>query len=40
MMDDREAQAFGYDRYRTEAMYDGIDRLDYSLHRLMDRRNG
>ena len=39
MYDDRNGQAFGYDRYRTESMYDSLDRLDMSLHTLMDRRN-
>ena len=29
--DDRDSQAFGYDRYRTESMYDSLDRLDFSL---------
>ena len=39
LIDDRDSQAFGYDRYRTESLYDSLDRLDTSLHTLMDRRN-
>ena len=39
MYGDRDSQAYGYDRYRTESMYDSLDRLDMSLHNLMDRRN-
>lgn len=38
MLDDRDSQAFGYDRYRTESMYDSLDRLDGSLQGLLDRR--
>ena len=39
MAEDRDSQAFGYDLYRTEAMYDSLDRLDNSLKSLMERRN-
>ena len=39
MIEDRDAQSFGYDRYRTESMYDSLNRLDESLHMLMRRRH-
>ena len=38
LYDDYDVRTFGLDRYRTEGMYDSIDRLDASLKMLMERR--
>ena len=39
LIDDQDSQAFGYDRYRTDSLYDSLDRIDSSIHLLMDKRN-
>ena len=37
--DNYDVRSFGLDRYRTEGMWDSMDRLDLSIKGLNDRRN-